>query len=71
MTEYAIKIKENVFNYIPLTYFVEVDASNQKSFAKAMLPFMNAYYALEDNKKKATKYFIKYDEAQVGHLNNN
>jgi hypothetical protein len=26
-----------------------------------MLPFMNAYYALEDNKKKAMKYFQKLE----------
>lgn len=30
-----------------------------------MVPFMNAYNALEENKKKVIKYFIKL----AGHLN--
>lgn len=62
MTNYSIKLKENVFDYIPLTYFVEIDVSNTKYYAKAMLPFMNSFYALEDIKKKTMKYYIKIDE---------
>ena len=27
-----------------------------------MMPFMNAFYALEDNKKRATKYFVRVEE---------
>lgn len=27
-----------------------------------MLPFMNTYYALEDTKKKAAKYFAKIQD---------
>ena len=34
-----------------------------------MLPFINAYYALEDNKKKASKYFIKLLEHVKGSQN--
>jgi len=63
MTDYAVgKLRENVFNYIPLTFFVEIDISKTKVFAKAMLPFFNSFYALEDNKKKVMKYYEKlYD----------
>lgn len=63
MTDYALtKLRENVFNYIPLTFFVEVDISKTKLFAKAMLPFFNSFYALEDNKKKVQKYYEKVEE---------
>ena len=57
MTEFALKQKENVFDYMPITFFVEIDISNPKNYAKAMVPFMTSYYTLEDNKKKAIKYF--------------
>lgn len=50
-------MKENVFNYMPLTFFIEVDISKTKLFAKAMQPFFNAFYALEDNKKKVDKWY--------------
>jgi hypothetical protein len=30
-------MKENVFDYIPLTFFVEIDIGNTKLYAKAML----------------------------------
>lgn len=55
-------MKENVFDYLPLTFFVEVDIGNPKQFAKALLSFSNAFYALEENKKKANKYYLKLDE---------
>jgi len=48
-----------VFDYIPLTYFVEIDIGRATSYGKAMLPFMNAFYCLEDNKKKVIKYYGK------------
>jgi hypothetical protein len=44
---------------MPLTFFVEIDISNSKQNTKALLPFMTSYYALEDTKKKAAKYFLK------------
>jgi hypothetical protein len=62
MTEYAVKLRENVFDYMPVTFFVEIDIGNPKYYAKAMLPFMNSFYALEDIKKKAVKYYIKIEE---------
>jgi hypothetical protein len=63
LTDYALnRLRENVFNYMPLTFFVEVDISKTKLFAKAMLPFFNSFYALEDNKKKVVKYYEKVDE---------
>ena len=55
-------MKENVFDYLPLTFFVEIDINNTKLYAKAMLPFFNSFYALEDNKKKVAKYYLKLDE---------
>jgi hypothetical protein len=67
LTDYAVgKLRENVFNYVPLTFFVEIDISKTKVFAKAMLPFFNSFYALEDNKKKVMKYYDKLDDY---HLN--
>jgi hypothetical protein len=33
-----------------------------------MLPFINSFYALDDNKKKASKYFIKLEEVQANNL---
>jgi hypothetical protein len=62
LTEFAIKMKENVFDYIPLTFFVEIDIGKPKFYAKAMVPFFNSFYALEDNKKKVIKYFLKAEE---------
>ncbi len=65
MTQYAlVKLKENVFDYIPLTFFVEIDITNPKNYTKSMLPVMNAFYALEDIKKKTEKYYLKLDEAK-------
>ena len=69
LTDYALnRLRENVFNYIPLTFYVEVDISKTKHFAKAMLPFFNSFYALEDNKKKVVKYYEKVDEHNVNQL---
>ena len=63
LTTFAIKMKENVFDYLPLTFFVELDVGNLKFYSKAMLPFFNSFYALEDNKKKVIKYFMKLEES--------
>jgi len=65
LTNYSIKLRENVFDYIPLTYFVEIDIGNPKYYAKAIMPFMNSFYALEDIKKKAIKYYLKIDEMKA------
>ena len=63
LTDYAINsLKENVFNYMPLTFYVEIDIHKTKVFAKAMVPFFNSFYALEDNKKKVLKYYEKLEE---------
>ena len=51
---------------MPLTYFVEIDdIGKMKGYAKAMLPFMNSFYALEDIKKKTIKYYVKVDEMKA------
>lgn len=47
---------------MPLTFFVEIDMNKTKVMAKAMLPYFNAFYALEDNKKKVMKYYEKLQE---------
>jgi hypothetical protein len=63
LTDYALtRLRENVFNYLPLTFYVEIDTSKPKLFAKAMVPFYNSFYALEDNKKKVVKYNEKIEE---------
>ena len=63
LTDYSLnRLRENVFNYMPLTFYVEVDISKTKLFAKAMVPFFNSFYALEDNKKKVLRYYEKVDE---------
>jgi hypothetical protein len=59
-------LRENVFNYIPLTFLVEIDINKTKMFAKAMVPFFNSFYALEDNKKKVVRYFEKLNEIDIG-----
>lgn len=51
---------------MPLTFFVEIDASRIKNMAKIMLPFFNSFYALEDNKKKVFKYFEKLEDFNNG-----
>ena len=57
-----MKMKENVFDYIPLTFFVEIDVGTPKLYAKAMIPFFNSFYTLEDNKKKVNKYYKKLED---------
>jgi hypothetical protein len=37
-------------------------------FAKAMVPFFNSFYALEDNKRKVVKYYEKLEEHLAGVL---
>ena len=51
------KLNENVFDFIPLTFFVECDLSKQKQFSKSMVEFMNAFYALDDIKKRTKKFY--------------
>ena len=46
---------------MPLTYFVECDLSKQKQFSKSMMQFMNAFYALDDFKKRAKKLYEKIE----------
>ncbi len=67
LTDYALmRLRENVFNYMPLTFFVEIDASRIKNMAKVMLPFFSSFYALEDNKKKVFKYYEKLEDFNNG-----
>jgi hypothetical protein len=55
------KLNENVFDYMPLTFFVECDLSKQKQYSKNMVQYMNAFYALDDIKKRTRRYFNKID----------
>jgi hypothetical protein len=40
---------------------VECDLSKQKQFSKNMVEYMNAFYALDDIKKRTRRYFNKID----------
>lgn len=51
------KLNENVFDFLPLTFFVECDLSKQKQYSKSMVQFMNAFYALDDIKKRTKKFY--------------
>mmetsp|Transcript_41433 Transcript_41433/g.63211 ORF Transcript_41433/g.63211 Transcript_41433/m.63211 type:complete len:81 (+) Transcript_41433:901-1143(+) len=55
------KVNENVFDFMPLTFFVEADMSKHKQYSKSMVQFMNAFYALDDIKKRTRRYFNKID----------
>ena len=55
------KLNENVFDFLPLTFFVECDLSKQKQYSKSMVQFMNAFYALDDIKKRTKKFYQKLD----------
>jgi hypothetical protein len=62
MSQYSSeKLNENVFDYLPLTFFVECDMSKQKQQSKNMVNYMNAFYALDDIKKRTRKFFNKVD----------
>lgn len=68
LTEFSLKKRENIFDYLPVTFYVEIDIANPKMYSKAMLPYMNSYYALEDIKKKVIKYYIKIEEHNAQHV---
>ena len=53
------KLNENVFDYLPLQFFVECDISKQKQYSKSMVQFMNAFYTLDDIKKRTIKFYQK------------
>ena len=59
------KLNENVFDFLPLTFFVECDPQKQKQFSKGMVEFMNAFYALDDIKKRTKKFYAKLDGTKV------
>ena len=62
LSEYAEKkLNENVFDYLPLTFYVEFDPSKLKSYSKSMVNFMNAFYALDDISKRTKKFYAKID----------
>lgn len=58
LSEYAAnKLNENVFDYLPLTFFVECDPQKAKAYSKTMVAFMNAFYALDDISKRTKKFY--------------
>lgn len=62
LSEYAAnKLNENVFDYLPLTFYVEFDPSKLKSYSKSMVNFMNAFYALDDISKRTKKFYQKLE----------
>lgn len=62
LSRYCDKLNENVFDIVPLTYFIECDFKSQKQYSKTMVQFMNAFYALDDIKKRTTKLFTNIDD---------
>ena len=47
-----------MFDYLPITFFVEGFSINSAPHAnKAMTNFINSFYALEDIKKRTSKFF--------------
>lgn len=43
--------KENVFDYVPITFYVEMpDVSKEAAYNTSMQPFINYFHALEENK---------------------
>ena len=59
LTQYSTnKLKENVFNYLPVTFYVEGYSLSAAPHAnKAMTQFINSFYALEDIKRRTAKFF--------------
>jgi len=55
------KVNENCFDFLPLTYFIECDLQKQKQYSKSMVQFMNAFYALDDIRKRTKKFYDKID----------
>ena len=52
LTKFCDLQKENVFDITPITFFVEMpDVNKETAYNAAMLPFVQYYQALEDNKK--------------------
>jgi hypothetical protein len=52
LTKFCDLQKENVFDLTPITFFVEMpDVNRDTAYNAAMLPFIQYYQALEDNKK--------------------
>ena len=64
LTQYSTnKLKENVFDYLPVTFFVEGYSLNAAPHAnKAMTQFINSFYALEDIKKRTARFFEQKDK---------
>ena len=67
LTQYSTnKLKENVFNYLPVTFYVESYSLSAAPHAnKAMTQFINSFYALEDIKKRTTKFFEQRTKKQI------
>ena len=52
LTKFCDLQKENVFDITPITFFVEMpDVNKDTAYNAAMLPFIQYFQALEDNKK--------------------
>lgn len=48
--------KENTFDLMPITFFVEIpDATKEHLVSQALSPFVTFYQALESNKNKLTE----------------
>ena len=56
MQKFCDSIKENVFDIMPVTFYVEMpNVQKETAYNQALLPFINYYQALEDNKNVIEK----------------
>jgi hypothetical protein len=53
MAKYCESVKENIFDYTPITFYVEIqDPTKEQLYAQAMAPFLQFYNALENHKQQ-------------------
>lgn len=53
MAKYCETVKENIFDYTPITFYVEIqDPTKEQLYTHAMAPFTQFYNALESNKSQ-------------------
>ena len=56
MQKYCDIQKENVFDILPITFYVEIpDVSKEGAYSASMQPFIQYFQTLEDNKEGINK----------------
>ena len=56
MIGYGYEENENIFDYIPITFFVQIESGNPKHYISVMHPFLDVFKAIEDSKPSMYKY---------------